>query len=115
MTKKNVFIILGIIIITIILFQSSILDVVLMFLFVGAIPGTSISIPPLAMLALLSGAIIAFTHWVAVRQLYPGSPKVSESRDKVLRKTARRKATKKTTHRKKVTTPARRRYSQLEA
>jgi hypothetical protein len=61
------------------------------------------------MLALLSGAIVAFTHWVAARQLYPGSPKVSKSRDKALRKTARRKVTKSTT-----ASQVRRRYSQLE-
>ena len=116
MTKKHLIIGLGIIIAAIVFIQSGIFDIVLMFLFVGAIPGTNVSLPPLVMLALLSGTIIAFTHWVAARQLYPGSPKVSESRNKVLRKTARRKVTKKATSKK--TTPltrTRRRFSQLEA
>jgi len=111
MTKKNIILSLAILAIVIAFTQSGIADALVMFLVIGAIPGTPISLPPLAMLALLSGAIVALTHWVAARQLYPGSPKVVENRNKTLRKTARRKVTKAS----KKTTPTRRRYSQLEA
>ncbi|SRR5690554_1065935 len=90
MTKKHA-ITTAIALVAAILFtMSGILDTLLVFLLVGAIPGTTFSIPPLVMLCIVAGAIIVFMKWAASRQLYPGSPKVKASQDKVLRRTARR-------------------------
>lgn len=111
MKRKHILITLAIAAVVIVCFQTNIFDSLLVFLLVGGVPGTSFSLPPLVMLALLGGSVLAFTHWVAIRQLYPGSPKVQASRNKVLRKTARttvrKYSAKSTTHS--------RRFSRLEA
>lgn len=89
MTKKRLLITVALVLGIIAIVESGILNALMIFLLVGALPGTALSIPPFAMLLFVGGAIIALTHWVAAKQLYPGSPKVKASQDKVLRRTAR--------------------------
>lgn len=90
MTKKHLIITAVIILGVVAILQSGVLSTLLVFLLVGAIPGTTFSIPPVTMLLLVIAAIVVFMQWAATRQLYPGSPKVKASQDKVLRRTARR-------------------------
>jgi membrane protein implicated in regulation of membrane protease activity len=112
MTKKNLSISLGIIILMIILLNPGFIEALLMFLFIGALPGTTFSLPPLVMLAILSSAIILLTHYVALRQVRSISAKVTKKRH-TIRKTAQRRVTKAAPA--KIPQARRRRFSNLEA
>ncbi|HEX6258619.1 MAG TPA: hypothetical protein VFZ48_04010 [Candidatus Saccharimonadales bacterium] len=93
MTKRNIIVIVVAIIVTIALMQPTVVSNLLLFLLVGAVPGTNFSIPAWGMLLLLLLSLLALTQWVASRQLYPGSPKAKKAKSQALRATARRRAT----------------------
>lgn len=112
MNKKTILIAVIALAAFIVIVQSGIFNALMIFLFVGAIPGTSFTLPPMSMLILLVAAAAVFMHWSFNRQLYPGSPKVKASQHKVLRKTARRNIAKAKTKRRR---RAERTYRQASA
>lgn len=61
--------------VAIIIFHSSILNALVMFLMAGVLPLIPVSLPSWMMLTLASIALVIFIKWVVTRQLYFGSPR----------------------------------------
>jgi hypothetical protein len=70
-----------------------ILDVLFSFVFLGLIPGTTLSIPPVLMMLLYPIAVLLAIRWLARQPMYFGSKAKQEQTARAL---ARKRITKKT-------------------
>ncbi|HJP80938.1 MAG TPA: hypothetical protein VJ841_00890 [Candidatus Saccharimonadales bacterium] len=98
MKKILIFTIIGLLTCAI-LFQSDVIDSLLMFIMVGAIPGTPYSVPPVLMLMIVFAVFWVFLFRMVVRPI-------------VRRHTAKRSSKKHAAHKKRMPS---RRFKRIEA
>lgn len=93
MNKRLVAKVVAVAILVICIIKLDILGMLFALVFLGMIPGTTMSIPPIIMMLLYPAAIIAAIYWLAHQPLYIGS---QEKQERTARAVARKRVAKKT-------------------
>ena len=93
MNKRLVAKVVAVAILVICVVKLNIFSILFALVFLGMIPGTDLSIPPVVMMLLYPLAIIAAIYWLAHQPLYIGS---KEKQEKTARAVARKRVAKKT-------------------
>lgn len=105
MNKVLVAKVVAVAILVICVVQLNLLGALFALIFLGMIPGTDLSIPPLVMMLLYPVAIVGAIYWLAHQPLYIGSQEKQEktaravARKRVAKKTSRKTATRRKTAR----------------
>lgn len=107
MKKRTIAKLVALLLIVIIVLKVDLLGALFALIFLGMIPGTSLSVPPALMMIAYPIAIISVIFWLARQPLYIGS---QEKQEKTARAVARKRVAKKT-----ATARTRRRYRKAEA
>lgn len=94
MNKRLVAKVLAVAILVICIIKLNIFGALFALVFLGMIPGTDMSIPPLVMMLFYPVAIIGAVYWLAHQPLYIGS---QQKQEKTARAVARKRVAKKTT------------------
>lgn len=93
MNKVLVAKVVAVAILVICVVQLNLLGALFALIFLGMIPGTDLSIPPLVMMLTYPIAIVGAIYWLAHQPLYIGS---QEKQEKTARAVARKRVAKKT-------------------
>lgn len=93
MNKRYMIWVLVIVIFAILADKLNVFGALFELVFLGLIPGTNLSIPPVVMMILYPLAILAAIYWLAHQPLYIGS---QEKQEKTARAVARKRVAKKT-------------------